>query len=231
MHRTKVKVAEEALDANTTIAHANRADFDRESVAVVNLMSRSRGGQDHAARGRARRHGRRARGRAGGRRAGQPGRRPAERAARAGGAAEHRRRLRRRVPPGRQHGAHRAARPAAGPDRPAGDRERGQPGLPGRVPRGRGRQGHGVLGHRGRGQAAEVPADVPHLRAGGGEQDRPAAPPGLRPGQAAGQHPLGEPGRGGHRDQRQDRRGGGPLARTGCCTRSTTRLGREHAHA
>ena len=39
MHRTKVKVAEEALDANTTIAHANRADFDRESVAVVNLMS------------------------------------------------------------------------------------------------------------------------------------------------------------------------------------------------
>jgi hydrogenase nickel incorporation protein HypB len=39
MHRTKVKVAEEALDANTTIAHANRSDFDRESVAVVNLMS------------------------------------------------------------------------------------------------------------------------------------------------------------------------------------------------
>jgi len=38
-NRTKVKVAEEALDANTTIAHANRADFDRESVAVVNLMS------------------------------------------------------------------------------------------------------------------------------------------------------------------------------------------------
>lgn len=39
MHRTKVKVAEEALDANTTIAHANREDFDRESVSVVNLMS------------------------------------------------------------------------------------------------------------------------------------------------------------------------------------------------
>jgi hydrogenase nickel incorporation protein HypB len=39
MHRTKVKVAEDALDANTTIAHANRADFDRDEVKVVNLMS------------------------------------------------------------------------------------------------------------------------------------------------------------------------------------------------
>jgi hydrogenase nickel incorporation protein HypB len=39
MHRTKVRVAEDALDANTTIAHANRADFDREAVSVVNLMS------------------------------------------------------------------------------------------------------------------------------------------------------------------------------------------------
>ena len=39
MHRTKIKVAEDALDANTTIATANRADFDRAGVAVVNLMS------------------------------------------------------------------------------------------------------------------------------------------------------------------------------------------------
>ncbi|MET0729936.1 MAG: hydrogenase nickel incorporation protein HypB, partial [Solirubrobacterales bacterium] len=39
MHRTKVKVAEDALDANTTIANANRADFDRDDVTVVNLMS------------------------------------------------------------------------------------------------------------------------------------------------------------------------------------------------
>ena len=39
MHRTRVRVAEDALDANTTIAQANRADFDRESVRVVNLMS------------------------------------------------------------------------------------------------------------------------------------------------------------------------------------------------
>ena len=39
MHRTKVRVAEDALDANTTIAEANRHDFDHEGVRVVNLMS------------------------------------------------------------------------------------------------------------------------------------------------------------------------------------------------
>jgi hydrogenase nickel incorporation protein HypB len=39
MHRTKVTVVEEALDANNTIATANRADFDRAGVSVVNLMS------------------------------------------------------------------------------------------------------------------------------------------------------------------------------------------------
>jgi hydrogenase nickel incorporation protein HypB len=39
MHRTKVKIVEEALDANNTIAAANRADFDRAAVKVVNFMS------------------------------------------------------------------------------------------------------------------------------------------------------------------------------------------------
>jgi hydrogenase nickel incorporation protein HypB len=39
MHRTKVKVVADALDANNTIARANREDFDRHGVAVVNLMS------------------------------------------------------------------------------------------------------------------------------------------------------------------------------------------------
>src|ERR1700704_3476171 len=39
MHRTKVRVVEEALDANNTIAAANRADFDRAGVRVVNFMS------------------------------------------------------------------------------------------------------------------------------------------------------------------------------------------------
>ena len=39
MHRTKVRVVEGVLDANDTIAQANRADFDRAGVCVVNLMS------------------------------------------------------------------------------------------------------------------------------------------------------------------------------------------------
>jgi hydrogenase nickel incorporation protein HypB len=39
MHRTKVRVVEDVLDANDTIARANRDDFDRARVAVVNLMS------------------------------------------------------------------------------------------------------------------------------------------------------------------------------------------------
>ena len=39
MHRTKIRIVEDALDANDTIARANRADFDRSSVTVVNFMS------------------------------------------------------------------------------------------------------------------------------------------------------------------------------------------------
>ncbi len=39
MHRTKVRVVEGVLDANDTIARANRDDFDRAGVTVVNLMS------------------------------------------------------------------------------------------------------------------------------------------------------------------------------------------------
>ena len=39
MHRTKVRIVEDALDANNTLARANREDFDRHNVTVVNLMS------------------------------------------------------------------------------------------------------------------------------------------------------------------------------------------------
>ena len=39
MHRTKVRIVEDALDANNTIARANRDDFDRHAVSVLNLMS------------------------------------------------------------------------------------------------------------------------------------------------------------------------------------------------
>jgi hydrogenase nickel incorporation protein HypB len=38
MHRVKVKVVADALDANDTIARANRDDFDRHGVTVANLM-------------------------------------------------------------------------------------------------------------------------------------------------------------------------------------------------
>jgi len=39
MHRVRVAVAEGVLDANETIARANREDFNRAGVTVVNLMS------------------------------------------------------------------------------------------------------------------------------------------------------------------------------------------------
>lgn len=39
MHMQRIRVVKEALDANNTIARANRADFDRAGVTVVNLMS------------------------------------------------------------------------------------------------------------------------------------------------------------------------------------------------
>jgi hydrogenase nickel incorporation protein HypB len=39
VHRTRVRVVEDALDANNTLARANREDFDRSGVRVVNLMS------------------------------------------------------------------------------------------------------------------------------------------------------------------------------------------------
>jgi hydrogenase nickel incorporation protein HypB len=37
VHKTKIRVVEDALDANNTIARANRDDFDRDNVTVVNL--------------------------------------------------------------------------------------------------------------------------------------------------------------------------------------------------
>jgi hydrogenase nickel incorporation protein HypB len=39
VHRSRVRVIEGILDANDTIARANRDDFERHGVAVVNLMS------------------------------------------------------------------------------------------------------------------------------------------------------------------------------------------------
>ena len=39
MHVKRVRVVQDVLDANATIARANRADFDRAGVTVVNFMS------------------------------------------------------------------------------------------------------------------------------------------------------------------------------------------------
>jgi hydrogenase nickel incorporation protein HypB len=39
MHRVKVTIVEDALDANNTIASTNREDFDRHGVTVINFMS------------------------------------------------------------------------------------------------------------------------------------------------------------------------------------------------
>jgi hydrogenase nickel incorporation protein HypB len=38
MHRSTVRVATDLLDANATIARANRVDFDQAGVSVINLM-------------------------------------------------------------------------------------------------------------------------------------------------------------------------------------------------
>ena len=66
MHRTKVRIVEDALDANNTIASANRADFDRAGVTVVNFMSAPGAGKttllERVRRRPARRARRRARG-------------------------------------------------------------------------------------------------------------------------------------------------------------------------
>ncbi len=184
MHRTKVRVAEDVLDANATIARANREDFDRAGVRVVNLMSAPGAGKTTLLE-----------------RVLGDGLLAAGHGVRAGvlegdvqGSLDAERLSLLHVPvtqlntdPGFGGECHldanmvRSALPAmrARRDRPAGDRERRQPRLPGRVPRRRGRPRDGLLGDRGRGQAPEVPADVPRLRAGRGQQDRPPPPPRL----------------------------------------------------
>ena len=182
MHRTKVKIVEEALDANNTIAQANRADFDRAGVRVVNFMSAPGAGKTSLLEHVVRRH---CRACASGVLEGDvQGSMDADRLA-----ALHVPVTQLNTDPSFGGECHLDAnmvrsalpRPAARRDRPARDRERRQPGLPGRVQGRRGRAHHGLGDHRGRGEAAQVPADVPRLRAGADQQDRPAAAPRLRP--------------------------------------------------
>ena len=139
MHRVKVRVVEDALDANNTIARANREDFDRAGVTVVNLMSAPGAGKTTLLERVLGDGARSATASASACSEGDvEGSLDADRLARLHVpvvAAQHRQRLRRRVPPRRQHGALGAAEPAARRPRPADRRERRQPRLPGRVPR------------------------------------------------------------------------------------------------
>ena len=41
MHRTNVRVVEDALDANNTIASANRSDFDRDDATVMRVSAKT----------------------------------------------------------------------------------------------------------------------------------------------------------------------------------------------
>ena len=115
-------------------------------VTVVNLMSAPGRGQDDAARARCSPTGSTASASACSRATSQ-GSLDADRLARLHVPVTQintDRGLRRRVPPRRQHGALGAAVAAARRDRPAHDRERRQPRLPGRVPRRRGRARDGL---------------------------------------------------------------------------------------
>ena len=184
MHRVKVRVVEDALDANDTIARANRDDFDRDGRHRREPHERAGRRQDDAARARP-----------------GAGRRPSVRVGvlegDVQGSLDADRLAHLHVPvtqlnTGTGFGGEchldanmvRSALPALPlrRHRPADHRERRQPRLPGGVPGRRGRPDHGLVGHRGRGQAAQVPADVPRVRARDRQQDRPAAAPGLRHG-------------------------------------------------
>ena len=221
MHRTKVRVVEDVLDANATIARANREDFERAGVTVVNLMSAPGAGKttllERVAAGAAAR--RSACGRAGGRRAGLARRRRGSRRCTSrssqletgngfGGECHLDANMVRSALP--SHAARRA--------RPARRRERRQPRLPGRVPHRRAPPRDGLLGHRGRGQAGQVPADVPRLRAGADQQGRPAGAPRLRPGEVPLPPRRGPSGRAA--DARECADGGGDrgVASRGCAS-------------
>ena len=184
MHRTKVKIVEEALDANNTIARANRDDFDRARRHGRQLHERPRRRQDDAARARRRR------------------------ACPACASACSRATCRARWTPtawpslhvpvtqlntdpgfgGECHLDANMVRSALH-ELPLDEIDLlvienvGNLVCPAEFRVGEDVRVMVVVGHRGRGQAAQVPADVPHLRPRPGQQDRPAAAPRLRPRQ------------------------------------------------
>ena len=138
LHRKHVKVLEDVLDA-TARSRCEPRRLRPRGRDRGQPDERPRRGEDDAARADAARARRRARGGARGRRAVHPRRRPDRASPRAGHPDQHGPRLRRRVPPRREHGAVCAALSSARAARPARDRERREPRLPGRVPDRRGR--------------------------------------------------------------------------------------------
>ena len=218
MHRTKVRVVEDALDANDTIARANRDDFDRAGVTVVNLMSAPGAGKTtllERVAPRPRADARWACSRATSRAASTPT-----------GSRRCTSRSRSSTPtPGFGGECHldanmvRSALPATLPldeiDLLVIENV-GNLVCPAEFRVGEDARVMVSLGHRGRGQAAQVPADVPRLRARAGQQDRPAPAPRLRPRPLPAPPRRRAPGRAAHARERADGRGRRRSGATGC---------------
>ena len=201
MHRTKVKVVEDALDANNTIAQANRAR--------LRPRRRARRQPDERARARARRRcssaslpraRRRARRRARGRRPGlawTPTGSP--RLHVPVDAAQHRRRASAASATStRTWCARRCRRSPLDEIDLLVIENVGNLVCPAEFRVGEDARVMVCSVDRGRGQAAQVPADVPHLRARRRQQDRPAPAPRLRPRALPAQPRRGQPRRRAH---------------------------------
>ena len=204
-----VQIERDILAKNDGLAQRNRAWLAERGIFALNLVSSPGSGKTTllvrtiemlagSAAGRGDR----------GRPADQLRRRPHPRHRRAGDPDQHRQGL----PSRRRDGRDRARPPGAGRRLGADDRERRQPGLPGRLRPRRGAQGGRALGDRRRGQAAEVPRHVPRRLADAAEQGRPAAAPELRRRALPGQRAPRQPGDRDRAGLGHHRRGHGPLA-------------------
>ena len=205
VHRGRGGAAHAPREGQGRRGRARRQQHDRarptaptstaRGVTVVNLMSAPGAGKTTLLERALRRARRRARGRARGRRAGQPRRRPARRACTSRSSSS--------TPTAASAASATWTRTWSArrcPSLPLDELDLlivenvGNLVCPAEFRIGEDARVMVCVGHRGRGQAAQVPAHVPRLRAGGGQQDRPAAAPGLRPGRASGHLDAVHPG-------------------------------------
>ena len=185
MHRTHVKVLEDVLDANGTIAAANRDDFDRAGVTAVNLMQRPGAGKTTLLERSLRK---------------LDGVRVGVLEGDVASTLDGDRIAHLHLPvvqidtdPSFGGECHldanmvRSALPSLPLDeaRPAVIENVGNLVCPAEFRGRRAPPRDGLVGRRGRGQAAQVSADVPRLRARDHEQDRPTASPRFRPRQVS----------------------------------------------